>query len=141
MLDTLLAELRGRGYQMAIVVDEYGGTAGIVTIEDVLEEIEGEIRDEYDDVEEASVVVEDDRRYWVSARLTLAELSDVLGHDVEREGVSSVGGLVYELLGRVPRAGEEFSLDGFRVVVERVTRRRVQRVFFERPAADTEHAA
>ncbi|HSA55122.1 MAG TPA: hemolysin family protein, partial [Gemmatimonadaceae bacterium] len=139
--DAQLRDFQASGTHMAIVVDEFGGTAGIVTIEDVLEEIVGEIHDEYDGEEEASVEQEDGRRFWVSARLTLAELSELLKHDFEREDVTTVGGLVYELLGRVPKAGEEFVLDGFRVVVERVARRRVQRVFFEKLDVDAEHAA
>jgi CBS domain containing-hemolysin-like protein len=60
------------------------------------------------------------------------ELSELVGHDFHREGVTTVGGLVYELLGRVPQAGETFTLDGFRVVIERVVKRRVERVYFER---------
>jgi CBS domain containing-hemolysin-like protein len=102
-----------------------------VTIEDILEEIVGEIRDEYD-VEEASVEQEDGRRYWVPGRLTVDELSEIVGHDFHREGVTTVGGLVYELLGRVPESGEKFFLDGFRVVIERVVKRRIERVYFER---------
>jgi CBS domain containing-hemolysin-like protein len=138
--DAQLRDFQASGSHMAIVVDEFGGTAGIITIEDVLEEIVGEIRDEHDE-EEAPVEQEDGRRYWVSARLTLSELSELLGHDFQREEVSTVGGLVYELLGRVPKAGEEFVLDGFRVVVEQVARRRVRRVFFERTDVGAEHAA
>jgi CBS domain containing-hemolysin-like protein len=129
--DRQLRDFQSSGTHMAIVADEFGGTAGLITIEDVLEEIVGDIRDEYD-VEEATVEREGDERFWVSARLTLDELSEVIGHDFRRDDVSTVGGLVYEYMGRVPRAGEEFVLDGFRVVVERVVRRRVQRVYFER---------
>jgi CBS domain containing-hemolysin-like protein len=138
--DRQLRDFQSSRTHLAVVVDEYGGTAGLVTIEDVLEEIVGDIRDEYDE-EEASVEQEEGRRFWVSARLTLSELSEVLRHDFQREGVSTVGGLVYALLGRVPRAGEEFILDGFRVVVERLDRRRVRRVFFERLDLDAGHAA
>jgi CBS domain containing-hemolysin-like protein len=138
--DAQLRDFQTSGTHMAIVVDEFGGTAGLVTIEDVLEEIVGDIRDEYD-VEESAVVQEGGRRFWVSARLTLSELSELLGKDFQRDDVSTVGGLVYELLGRVPRAGEEFIFDEFRVVVERVDRRRVQRVYFERLDVDNEHAA
>ncbi len=116
---------------IAIVVDEFGGTAGLLTIEDLLEEIVGDIRDEYD-IEEPPIVVEDGCRYWVAGRVTLDELSDALGQRFEHEDVSTVGGLIYEVLGRVPRAGEELTLGSFRVVVEQVRRRRVERVYFER---------
>jgi CBS domain containing-hemolysin-like protein len=138
--DEQLRDFQNTRTHIAIVVDEFGGTAGVITIEDVLEEIVGDIRDEHDE-EEASVIQEDGRRFWVSARLTLSELSELLGHDFQREDVSTVGGLVYERLGRVPRSGEEFTLDGFRVVVERVERRRVHRVYFERLPVGAEHAA
>ena len=139
-IDQLLREMQAERKHVAIVVDEYGGTAGLVTIEDVLEEIVGEIRDEHDD-EEKPVEARDGRKYWVTGRLTLDELSEVLGEDFSHDDVTTVGGLVYELLGRVPRAGEQLSLNGFRVVVERVTRRRVERVYFERvavPVADAD---
>lgn len=129
--DEQLRDFQASGTHIAIVADEFGGTAGLVTIEDVLEEIVGDIRDEYD-VEESRVEQEDDDRYWVSGRLTLDELSELLGADFRREDVSTVGGLVYEGLGRVPRAGDRFQLNGFKVVVEQVSRRRVKRVFFER---------
>ena len=131
MIDQQLRDFQANRTHIAVVVDEFGGTAGIVTIEDILEEIVGEIRDEYD-VEEASVEQEDGRRFWVPGRLTVDELSELVGHDFHREGVTTVGGLVYELLGRVPQSGETFTLDGFRVVIERVVKRRVERVYFER---------
>jgi len=130
-IDAQLRDFKASGSHIAIVVDEFGGTAGIVTIEDVLEEIVGDIRDEYD-LEEAPIQSEDGRRFWVSGRVTLDELSESLGHRFEHEDVSTVGGLIFELVGHVPRAGQELWLDGFRVVVERVVRRRVDRVYFER---------
>ena len=129
--DAQLRDFQSSGRHIAIVADEFGGTAGMITIEDVLEEIVGDIRDEYD-VEEPPVERDGDDRYWLSARLTLDEVSEVLGVDMRHEQVSTLGGLVYEVLGRVPRAGEELTLHGFRVVVERVVRRRVHRVYFER---------
>jgi CBS domain containing-hemolysin-like protein len=130
-IDQQLKDFQASRTHIAVVVDEFGGTAGIVTIEDILEEIVGEIRDEYDE-EEASVEQEDGRRFWVPGRLTVDELSELLGHDFHRDGVTTVGGLVYEFLGRVPEAGESFTIEGFRVVIERVVKRRVERVYFER---------
>ncbi len=137
--DEQLRDFQSTGMHIAIVADEFGGTAGLITIEDVLEEIVGDIRDEYDE-EEPPVEREGNDRFWISARLTLGEVSDVLGVDLHHEEVSTLGGLVYEILGRVPRNGEQFTLAGFRVVVERVVRRRVQRIYLERltPAEPTE---
>jgi putative hemolysin len=129
--DEQLRDFQASGVHIAIVADEFGGTAGLITIEDVLEEIVGDIRDETDE-EEPPVERDGDDRFWFSARLTLDELSEVLGVEVRHDEVSTLGGLVFEMLGRVPRAGEELHLAGFRVVVERVVRRRVQRVYFER---------
>jgi putative hemolysin len=130
-IDDQLREFQASRTQMAIVIDEFGGTAGLVTIEDILEEIVGDIRDEHD-IEEAEVEHEHGRRFWVAGRVTLDDLSELVGREFELEGVTTVGGLVYTLLGRVPRAGEELIHGGFRVVVERVRRRRVERVYFER---------
>lgn len=129
----LLREFRVARRHIAVVADEYGGTAGIVTIEDVLEELVGEIRDEYDD-EERQVESEEEARFWVSGRLTLDDLSEALRHDFRRDDVSTVGGLVLELLGRVPRAGEMLSVGPYKVIVERVVRRKIERVYLERVA-------
>ena len=131
-LDDLLGEFQATGGHLAIVVDEFGGVAGLVTIEDVLEQIVGEIRDERDEEEEADIVAREGRRFWVSGRVTLDELSEATDHAFEVEDVTTVGGLIYATLGRVPRAGETLTMDGFRVVVEKVVGRRIRRVYFER---------
>jgi putative hemolysin len=130
-IDLQLRDFKASHTHIAIVIDEYGGTAGLVTIEDVLEEIVGEIHDEYDD-EEPEVEQEDGRRFWVTGRLPIDELSELLGHDFASDDVATVGGLVYEAFGRVPRAGESVTLGGYKLVVERVRRRRIERVYFER---------
>ena len=135
----LLREFRQARRHIAIVADEYGGTAGLVTIEDVLEELVGEIGDEYDD-EERLVESEEGTRYWVSGRLTLDDLSKALSHDFTRDDVSTVGGLVLELLGRVPKAGESLTIGPFRAIVERVVRRKIERVFLERVPDPTDDA-
>jgi CBS domain containing-hemolysin-like protein len=134
-IDDQLRDFQASRNHIAIVSDEYGGTAGLVTIEDILEEIVGEIRDEYD-VEEPEIRQEGSTRYWVSGRVTLDELSDVLDADMRAEDVTTVGGLVYSLFDRVPAPGESLIHPrGFRIVVERVRRRRIERVYFERLAA------
>jgi CBS domain containing-hemolysin-like protein len=102
-----------------------------VTIEDILEEIVGEIRDEYD-VEEAEIEQDGDDRFWVLGRVSIDELSERLGADKSHDEVSTVGGLVYELFGRVPKNGDAITYGNFRIVVERVRRRRIERVYFER---------
>lgn len=132
----LLREFRASRQHIAIVADEYGGTAGLVTIEDVLEELVGEIRDELDD-EERIIDEEARTRFWVSGRLNLDDLSDALDYDFRRDDVTTVGGLILELLGRVPRSGESLAIGPFRVIVERVVRRKIERIFLERqPDAD-----
>jgi CBS domain containing-hemolysin-like protein len=137
-IDLQLRDFKASRTHIAIVSDEYGGTAGLVTIEDILEEIVGEIHDEYDD-EEPEVEQEEGRRFWVSGRLTIDELSELLGQDFAQDDVATVGGLVYEAFGRVPRAGETVTVGAYKLVVERVRRRRIERVYFERlqPAMGT----
>jgi len=130
-LDSQLRDFQRGPSHLAIVVDEFGGTSGLITLEDILEEIVGEIRDEHD-VETPPAIRQEGDRYVVDGRASLGELSQALGAAFEHPDVSTVGGLIYSALGRVPRPGEELTLDGFRVVVERVERRRVTRVCFQR---------
>lgn len=118
---------RGPGH-IAVVVDEYGGTSGLITLEDILEQIVGEIQDEYDVDEVVPVARHADGRLTVQGGVPLADLEQELGHEFEREDVDTVGGLVLAQLGRVPRAGDAFTLDGWRFVTELVIRRRVRRV-------------
>lgn len=139
-VDDQLRDFKSSHRHIAIVVDEYGGTAGLVTLDDALELIVGEIRDEHD-VEEPDIVREAGDKFWVSARVSLDELSELTHHDFRRVDVQTVGGLVYELAGRVPRAGESMVAGAFRIVVERVVRRRVERVYFERLRAAEKGAA
>src|SRR5438477_7985129 len=130
-LDSQLRDFQRAPAHLAIVVDEFGGTSGLITLEDILEEIVGEIHDEHD-VGEPPSIRQDGDRYWVDGRVTLDDLSQALGRPFEHPEVSTVGGLVYFVLGRVPRAGDELTLDGYKGVVERVVRRRVTRVVLQR---------
>jgi putative hemolysin len=128
----LLKEFQRKQVQIAIVVDEYGGTAGLVTIEDLLEEIVGEIRDEYD-VETEPIVDEGNGSFVFSGKVSFDELRERLGIDVEPEGFETVGGYILTRLGRVPAIGETFELDGLTVDVLEAERRRIHKVRFRRP--------
>ena len=122
-VDALLAEMQARRQHIAIVVDEYGGTAGLATIEDLLEEIVGEIADEYD-AEEIEAESLDDGSVRVSSRFPVDDLEELFGFDVEEEDVDSVGGLMAKHLGLVPIPGSQVVAHGLRFTAEDTTGRR-----------------
>jgi len=128
----LLRELQLKHVQSAMVVDEYGGTAGLVTIEDLLEEIVGEIRDEYDDDETEPVVDEGDGSFVFLATVGVGDLVERLGVVVEREGFETVGGYLLARLERVPTVGETVEVDDLTVEVLEAERRRVRKVRISR---------
>jgi CBS domain containing-hemolysin-like protein len=123
----LLKEMQRRQAQMAVVVDEYGGTAGLVTVEDLLEEIVGEIRDEYD-VESETVTDEGNGTFVFSGKVSVDEVRDRLGIEIEREGFETLGGYLLSHLGRMPYVGERLTVDGLEVEVLEVERRRITKV-------------
>jgi CBS domain containing-hemolysin-like protein len=122
-----------RQMQMTIVVDEYGGTAGLATVEDLLEEIVGEIRDEYD-VESDTVVEEGNGSFVFSGKVSVDEVSDRLGVAIEREGFETLGGYLLAHLGRMPYVGETFEVGDLLVEVLEVERRRITKVRLRRRA-------
>jgi putative hemolysin len=135
----LLREFQHRRVQIAIVVDEYGGTAGLVTLEDLLEEIVGEIRDEYD--EESEPVVELGEGVFVfSGKVDIDQLADRLGVEIAREGFETVGGYLLARLGRVPAVGEKLDVDALAIDVLEAERRRVTKVRVRRRDAAPERA-
>ena len=126
-IDDLLREMQRARTHMAIVVDEYGGSTGIVTLEDVLEEIVGEIEDEHDRTP-ASVERLPDGSYWVSARVRIDELNEELDWALPKEDYETVAGLVLATLHRIPRTGEEFGVPGYAITVLQADRRHVTAV-------------
>jgi putative hemolysin len=143
-IDDLLHELQRRKVHMAIVLDEYGGTAGLVTIEDLLEEIVGEIQDEYD-VEEPTAVRINEDEARVDGLASIEELEELFGVQLDledREEYDTVGGLVFHRIGGVPSPGDVVEVDGFRLTVEATDGRRVSKVHVRRlPRPEAPHAA
>jgi putative hemolysin len=133
----LLKQFQRQQIQSAIVVDEYGGTAGLVTIEDLLEEIVGEIRDEYD-VESEPIVDEGNGRFVFSGKVNIDEVAQRLNVQIAREGFETVGGYLLSHVGRVPTVGERFDIDGVIVEILDAERRRINKVRMCTKLATTE---
>ncbi len=127
-VDELLTELQLRGVHMAVVVDEYGGVAGVVTLEDIMEEIVGEIRDEYDQAEERLYEETGSGEYVFLGRATIDEFNEATGLHLSKEHADTLGGLIYSELGRVPQPGEVVNEQGVEFTVEEVIARRILKV-------------
>jgi magnesium and cobalt transporter len=136
-LNTLLKEFRVSRNHMAIVVDEYGGTSGLLTIEDVLEEIVGEIDDEHDPQEAEPIQKCSDSRFQVLALTRIEEFNEFFKTQLLDEEYDTIGGLVIHELGRMPRRGESIAVDGFRFKVLQADRRRVHTLEVWRNEAQT----
>jgi CBS domain containing-hemolysin-like protein len=134
----LMVEMRGTFKNIVIVLDEYGATAGLITLEDMLEEIVGELRDEFDEDEEESLVETEPGIYCVAGGMKLNDINDRLGLELESEDYDSVGGLIIGLLDHLPDAGEEVCDKGIRFIVETVDKNRIDRVRMVLPAQEPE---
>ena len=133
-ISELLVEMRDASFNIAIVLDEYGETAGLITLEDILEEIVGEIHDEYDENEENFVQKVNDLEYIVEGSLSLDDLNDRLDLELESEDYDSLGGFLIQRLDRLPEVGDEFTTeDGIRMVVDRLDKNRVELVHLYLP--------
>jgi CBS domain containing-hemolysin-like protein len=124
----LLREMQDREVHMVIVVDEYGGTAGLVTLEDIVEEIVGEIRDEYDEAEELEYEQISPDEYLLQGRLDIDDLNELMRTHLSRDDADTLGGYIYKTLGRVPIEGEQVELRAWTLKVEKVKERRVYKV-------------
>ena len=131
-LDELLAAFKRERTQLAVVVDEYGGIAGLVTLHDVMEEILGEIEEEEFSHEHPLFVVHDEETYLVQGRFELEALSEKLGIEFPEEHGRTLGGFVANSLGKIPKAGEWFDYRGYRFCVSRMAQRRVAHVIVQR---------
>lgn len=127
-VDELLAEMQNRRTHLAIVVDEYGGIAGLVTLEDIVEEILGEIRDEYDQGEEATYQQVKEGEFLFLGRIDLDDFNEVMGSNLSKEEAETLGGYIYNRLGRVPAVGDEVQEGRLQLIVEQVTARRIRKV-------------
>ena len=135
-ISELFRELRAHKQHIAIVVDEYGGTAGIVTLENIIEEIVGEIHDE-DEIDEQDAYVQmDSNTYSVDARLNLIELNEKLGTELEAENIDTIGGFIVDHLGRVPERDTVFTYRGIRFTIFEADERRIQRIHMKMPDTD-----
>ncbi len=134
----LMVELRKTQNNIAIVLDEYGATAGLITLEDMLEEIVGEIRDEYDEDEEDLIRRIGPREYVVEAAMKLDDLNDQLGLDLESEDYDSIGGFIIGLLDHLPEEGEEVTHRNLRLVVDQVDRNRIDKIHLYIQEEETE---
>ena len=123
----LLRELQSEHLQVAVVVDEYGGTAGIITLEDIVEEIVGEISDEHEE-KEVAVIDIGGGEYLVSGLLRIDDLEEMLDADLASDDYETVAGLIFTSLGRVPKVGDTVRKNGYKFTVDRADRRRIYRV-------------
>jgi putative hemolysin len=126
--DELLAEMQSQRIHMAVVVDEYGGVAGLVTLEDIVEEILGEIRDEYDQAEESPYLVDKDGDYIFQGRVDLDDFNEILGSQLPKDEADTIGGFIYSRLGRVPDVGDQVEENHLLLVVDQVSGRRIRKV-------------
>lgn len=131
-ISDLFQELRANKQHMAIVVDEYGGTAGIVTLEDIIEEIVGEIQDEYDFDEQAEFIPLAENIYSVDARMSLIDLNEELETHLESESADTIGGFIFDYLGRVPEQDSQFSYQGLAFTILEADERRIHRIRIQR---------
>ena len=137
----LMAEMRAAGTGIAIVLDEYGSTAGLITLEDLVEEIVGEIRDEYDEDEKDNIIMVSEREYAAEGSAKLVEVNEKLNLSLESEDYDTIGGFVIGLLDHLPETGEEAEFEGIHFKVERMQKKRIECIRILLPEKNEEEQA
>jgi putative hemolysin len=127
-VDELLDEMQARRIHMAIVIDEYGGVAGLVTLEDIVEEIVGEIRDEYDQLEESPYQKVGEDEMIFLGRVDLGDFNELMGTNLLKDEAETIGGFMYNRIGRVPESGESIQVDDLELTAEQVSGRRIRKI-------------
>lgn len=128
MIDELLAEMQSQRIHLAIVIDEYGGVAGLVTLEDIIEEIFGEIHDEYDDSEESLYQTIKEDEIIFLGRIDIDDFNAVMKSNLTKDDADTLGGLIYGHIGRVPKGGESINVEDLQLIVEQVSGKRIRKV-------------
>jgi CBS domain containing-hemolysin-like protein len=136
----LLAEMQSQRIHMAVVVDEYGGVAGLVTLEDIVEEILGEIQDEYDQGEESPYLELSAGEYIFQGKVDLDDFNEILSSNLSKDEADTLGGFMYSRIGRVPSNGERIQVDDLLLTVEQVTGRRIRKVRAEKVSSQSQKA-
>jgi CBS domain containing-hemolysin-like protein len=134
-----LTELQQRHVHMAIVVDEYGGVAGVVTLEDIIEEIFGEIQDEYDEEEELPYQKLENGDHIFRGRIDLDDFNEIMSSNLPSDEADTLGGFIYARLGHVPISGEQIREDGILLTIEHVNDRRIRKVRAEHSVMQDEN--
>jgi gliding motility-associated protein GldE len=136
-INDLLREFQSQKTHIAVVVDEYGGTSGLITLEDIVEEVVGEIWDEYDKSED-SIKVVDENKFIVLGKTSIDEVNETIGDEIisEESDFETVGGLVFKNAGSIPREGYNFKIDNYKFTVQEVHRKRVKKVLIEKELVD-----
>ena len=137
-VDELLHEMQERGVHIAMVVDEYGGLAGLVTLEDILEEIIGDIRDEYDPAEEQPFQQLGENYYMVQGWMDVDDFNTVFDTHLTREMAETIGGVLVSMLGKIPVGGEKIDLEDWQVQIEQVSGRRIRKLHLQRMEENSE---
>ena len=136
LISSLMHEFQEKKMHLAIVVDEYGGTAGLITLEDIIEEILGEIRDEYDK-EENPITKVGDNNYIILGKLSIDELNDLLNTTFsENSNYETVAGMILNHVGQIPKEGYSFQIDGYTFIVKEIQNKRIKKVQVEKIKAE-----